>query len=110
MDRAADSGVYAVSATSRVLDRAAAERLRADLLGAAARGARAFVVDLGAVEAFDPIGLSVLLTTRREVPAGARVALAALRRQGQAVARAMRLHEVFDIYADAGAAAADLSR
>jgi anti-anti-sigma factor len=110
MDRTTDSGVHAVSATSRLLDRAAAERLRDDMLRAAARGARAFVIDLGAVEIFDPIGLSVLLMTRREVPAGVRIAIAALRPLGQAIARAMRLHEVFDIYADVRAATADLSR
>ncbi|WP_437681771.1 STAS domain-containing protein [Sorangium sp. So ce131] len=110
MDGATDGGVHALSATTRLLDRAAAERLRDDLLQAAGRGARAFVLDLGAVEVFDPIGLSVLLMTRREVPAGVRIAIAALRPPGQTVARAMRLHEVFDIFADVRAATLELSR
>jgi anti-sigma B factor antagonist len=100
--------ITTIRVASATLDRAAAVALQDDLHEALARGASTLVVDMAAVERFDPIGLSVLLMAREDVSGKLRVVLAALSPPGQTVARVMRLHEVFDIYASVQAATTDL--
>ena len=100
--------MHTLRVASLELDRAAAVHLQDDLHQALALGATALIIDLAAVERFDPIGLSVLLMARQEVPEGMRVVLAALQPAGQTIVRLMHLHEVFDIYASVQAAAMDL--
>jgi anti-anti-sigma factor len=106
---AVPAAVHTLRVASPELDRAAAVSLQDDLHRALAGGASALILDLAAVERFDPIGLSVLLLAQQEAPAGVRVVIAALRPAGQTIARAMRLHEVFDIYASVQAAETDLA-
>jgi anti-anti-sigma factor len=106
---AAPASVHTLRVASLELDREAAVHLQDDLHRALAGGATALILDLAAVERFDPIGLSVLLMARQETPEGMRVVIAALQPAGQTIVRLMHLHEVFDIYASVEAAVRDLA-
>jgi anti-anti-sigma factor len=91
------------------LDLLAVERLEKLAQDALGSGASALVIDCAAMTSVDPVGLSALLMLRKRMPEGVPVALAALSPALQTLARILRLHDVFDIYADVQGALRDLS-
>jgi anti-sigma B factor antagonist len=62
------------------------------------------VLDMSAVDYLDSLGIAALVAIRRRAPGGVRVVLAGLTPYVHTAARLVRLHEVFDVFVDAGAA------
>ncbi len=91
------------------LDLPAVERVERLAQAALGAGASALVLDCAAVTSVDPVGLSALLMLRKRTPKGVPMALAALSPALQTLARILRLHDIFDIYADVQGAVWDLS-
>jgi anti-anti-sigma regulatory factor len=106
---AAGRAIRRIQIEGPTLGEPAARRLRRDVGEAIGGGASALILDCGAVTSFEAPGISGLLVLRERAPAEVRWALAALSPAGQALARELRLHQIFDVYADVEAAARDLS-
>lgn len=85
------------------LDARASRATLAVVEGAYPEAPGVLVLDLCDVEYLDSLGIAALVSIRRRAPAGVRVVLAGLTPYVQTAARLVRLHEVFDIFADAGA-------
>jgi anti-sigma B factor antagonist len=86
-------------------DASAVRTFLADADAAIRNGARAIVIDLGALTAIDSVGITALVTVRRRAPEATAVVLAALSPALQTVARVCHIHEVFAIYTSVDAAA-----
>ena len=108
-DLLAACDVRFIRVRSSSLDPGASRDLLRDAQKAFADGARAVVLDLGAVTFIDSLGVSALVAASRRAPKGTRVVLCSLGAYAQTVARVTHLHEIFAIYASADAAIAALT-
>lgn len=72
--------------------------------------ADAIVIDLSAIETIDSVAVTTLVGVQRKAGPNRRLALAGLSGAVQLVARVCHLHEIFEIYVNAEAAARALSR
>jgi anti-anti-sigma regulatory factor len=91
------------------LDVAQVERIRVSLHSAISTTAQGVVIDLQRVDRLDPLGLAGLASLPREFSPRIRIVLAGLRYKIQELALLLHLHDIFDIYEDARAAAFDMS-
>lgn len=90
------------------LDLATAWAVSQDAETAFAAGARDLVIDLSHIATIDPDGVAALAEVARRAGDGARLALAALQPQAEAVAHLTRLDELFLMFKTIQAAQAAL--
>lgn len=85
------------------LDASEGRRLLAEAKRQAEAGVEHLVLDFSRVRFMDSLGVAALASLRRTLP-GLRVVLAGLSSYLSTLARATRLVELFEVFADAGAA------